>query len=610
MVWIPTTDPAMLMGPFLQVPRYLPSSQAIHGQCMPWYPGSAGKELNSAQYMLARSQNQMSPNAPSFVPASQKVSSAPSKPQGSPNALSIAAPRGLGDNAPGNASPSRGSRAVVEKSDAPSATASTPSVSCCNSVLEEDAHTSRSPRSEVTSAETLAADVASQRGQEEEERRLALSATTASDANEVPLWQEQEVDLLRAELEAERLLREELEAQLRAQTVDHVPSPTNQASSGGVPIALQTPPRKCRGAEADVVRVTARTVEQETTPSRSKWTPSLRLPAESPSDGHFAQSQPSESQHVGVAYGLIQPVLAKSGEDANTHLAERSGDADLCCIEDSDNTLHIEDELVIDPEAADPEISDRCHEYSPEEEYVIDPEAADPSEGTEAKSKGMGATKAEPKPFEKARSRDGQDSRSSVRGKQTLESTPGDEHPSLDLVIGAWWDSRDSYYEVNYDRGSTSSCSVVTTRPDGGKITTCNLIHQRPFKFRGKKIQPGTILWSNAYTLMTPLESADTLCWKSLIGGKDFTWTRDTEKDTDRSKVQRQAVKQGRRGAVTEETRHTSSRQRPGSTGRVWRAVEKKAEKKEDSKSAAPIVEEWPCLWKRAKGGQWRMIRK
>jgi len=517
----------------------------------------------------------MRPDAPSFVPASQKDISLTAHMQASTA------------NAPGTSSHSRGPKALLEKTDAPSATASTPSVSCSNSVLEEDKTSSRSPRSEVTSAETIAVDAATQREHDEVEEER----TSRSDSNEGPPWQEQEVDLLRAELEAERLLSAQLRAQLKVDEleVDQMPSQSSCTSSGGVAAALESPSLRGRSKEADVVRVTIRTVEQEVTPTRRTWAPSLRMPAESSSDTNLSQCLKFDSSDQS------QRLLAC---------------ADPCYTEDAAAALHFEEDYVIDPEAADLETIDSCGDHCRgDQAIVIDPEAADPSERMVADC----AESSQQKSSESVRQFDGDQKLQGKREMSKRQKPSDDKFPGLDVVLGSWWDAQHSFYEVAFDVGSSSSCSVKTTRPDGRRVHTRDLIHQRPTKARRKLLAPvGTIIWSNNFALQTPLRSSNTLCWKSLSGGKSFVWTRDRQQDADDEEVSPSAVtKRNHRGLLAEGKWLKSKELR--TSGRVWRAVEKKEapiEDEESNRTDQNVAASRQRFWKIAKGGQWRMIEK
>jgi len=207
---------------------------------------------------------------------------------------------------------------------------------------------------------------------------------------------------------------------------------------------------------------------------------------------------------------------------------------------------------------------------------------------------------------------------SGERDKSKSQIRIDDWPPRLDIVIGSWWDAQDSFYEVAFDWGSTSTCSVKTTRPYGRRVHTRHLIHQR-----SNRAPEGTIVWGNSFALQTPLQSPDALCWKSLTGGKDFIWMRHKRGDADDEASQTVVAEQTFGDVRKEEIRPKSMEK---TSGWIWRAVEKKetsdqedgskaAGKKavaprQQSKSTEETISAPRRIWKKAKGGQWRMIEK
>lgn len=95
--------------------------------------------------------------------------------------------------------------------------------------------------------------------------------------------------------------------------------------------------------------------------------------------------------------------------------------------------------------------------------------------------------------------------------------------PALDDVLGVWKDSKGLRCEVQFDEDSTSSCTVKTSCSGGTVRETSGLI--RISQCRGKPA--GRIIWGSAFVLELPIKDPDHLQWRSIRGGRDFTWTRE-----------------------------------------------------------------------------------
>jgi len=139
--------------------------------------------------------------------------------------------------------------------------------------------------------------------------------------------------------------------------------------------------------------------------------------------------------------------------------------------------------------------------YSPEGAFVMDPEAEDPVEPTPAASS---STSSRSRPQ-----------------KSALNLNPL-ETERLDCLLGCWFDAKDSFYEVTFDAGTTTSCHVKTTRPGGAVRDTDGLIRIAPVKGKNQS----RIIWGSAFVLELPTVEPNYVQWTSIRGGKDFTWTR------------------------------------------------------------------------------------
>jgi len=105
-------------------------------------------------------------------------------------------------------------------------------------------------------------------------------------------------------------------------------------------------------------------------------------------------------------------------------------------------------------------------------------------------------------------------------GRHTWMEPPS--APILDVVFGVWMDSKGSRCEVQLDEDTTSSCTVKTSC-SGIVRETSGLI--RISQCRGKP--PSRIIWGSAFVLELPIKDPDLLQWRSIRGGRDFTWTRE-----------------------------------------------------------------------------------
>lgn len=260
------------------------------------------------------------------------------------------------------------------------------------------------------------------------------------------------------------------------------------------------------------------------------------------------------------------------------------------------------------------------------ESKIIDPEAADTAADTVKKVVESQSPEKLLVP---------QDTTTHQRHETSTEPPPT---PNLDVVVGTWWDAKDSYYEVCFDDGTKSSCHVKTSRPGGGVRETSGLI--RTGQPRGKTA--GRIIWGSAFILEMPIHDQNRLQWRSIRGGKDFTWTRE-ELKAEMPQVVRglkktstaadqwqptlpvsewQAEESQAQGPM--EDNH-SSEENSITHKRVWRAVADKrvacpksrsgksdkqvAEPEYTLKTPSEVVAS-PCRRVKGKSGTWRVITK
>lgn len=215
------------------------------------------------------------------------------------------------------------------------------------------------------------------------------------------------------------------------------------------------------------------------------------------------------------------------------------------------------------------------------------------------------------------------------RDQESASCAPADENSmALNAVLGSWWDAKLSFYEVSFDKESNSSCHVKTTRPVGGVRETRGLI--RMGQARGKTL--GRVIWGSAFILETPIKNPNRLQWRSIRGGKDFMWTRETEDEEDTeggaeeswhiaSPVEAvtgsvaQAPKPELQPPITNEecTSFSEQREKRSIQKRVWRAVDGKplvvAKPDESSKTPSEIAAA-PRRRTKARNGEWRELDK
>jgi len=117
---------------------------------------------------------------------------------------------------------------------------------------------------------------------------------------------------------------------------------------------------------------------------------------------------------------------------------------------------------------------------------------------------------------------------------------------SLENLLGTWADPLGSTYVVTPDGGSTRTCSVKTTRPNGKVRFTKRLIRA----VRGHKGRGVTrVMWGRGFVLQTKKGCKDKIVWVPLsegVSGKAFHWTRRCDLSGARSG---RSVSSGRRKA-------------------------------------------------------------
>jgi hypothetical protein len=229
---------------------------------------------------------------------------------------------------------------------------------------------------------------------------------------------------------------------------------------------------------------------------------------------------------------------------------------------------------------------------------VIDPEAPDPP----------------PDEVKQHESKGGIASDLATRTKQSPSKQQNEmpsSQPCLDVVVGCWLDAKNSFYEVIFDEDSTASCHVKTTRPGGAVRETKGLI--RIGQARGKQV--GRIIWGSAFVLEMPIEDPDQLQWKSIRGGRDFSWTRAVEtEEPSHSSTSANLEPVAESEAPQPELQqpeprdHSSPSGREKSTARVWRAIR-------DNSTPQEIVtpDEVAAATRRrvkSRNGEWRIIDK
>jgi hypothetical protein len=218
----------------------------------------------------------------------------------------------------------------------------------------------------------------------------------------------------------------------------------------------------------------------------------------------------------------------------------------------------------------------------------------------------------------------------SVRSALASEEVPG--LPCLDVVVGSWLDSKGSTYEVSFDEGTTSSCYVKTVRPCGLTRETRALIRAR--QVRGKPV--GRILWGSAYVLEFPIDKPHQLHWRSIRGGKDFTWIKSDVMDAAKKELESAQVpghalaplevhpspnvqepgteaQPSTPNDLSAQNRRTSRTQdRMLYSRRVWRAKQEDlaiAAQSEVPKTPSEVAAA-PCRSVKSKNGEWRTIIK
>jgi len=251
---------------------------------------------------------------------------------------------------------------------------------------------------------------------------------------------------------------------------------------------------------------------------------------------------------------------------------------------------------------------------------VIDSEAANPSPEDIAQISNCRSASEHPAPSDSSPSKQLHFPRAASEA-----SLPSLSLPSLELVVGCWWDAKESYYEVTFDEGTTASCHVKTTRPGGVVRETKALI--RAGQVRGKQV--GRILWGSAFILELPVTKTDQLEWRSIRGGKDFSWMRQVEKEqphelatepspeTVSAELHAQLGSQEQAEPKPAERAAASSREKADAEGkrRVWRAVHDKqaprstAQSKGTSKTPSEVASA-PRRHVQARSGEWRVIDK
>lgn len=250
---------------------------------------------------------------------------------------------------------------------------------------------------------------------------------------------------------------------------------------------------------------------------------------------------------------------------------------------------------------------------------LIDPEAANPlAEETEQ----MIAKSCDPQ--------DRDADRPAIEEKKLRTSEEG--LPCLDVVVGSWLDSKGSTYEVSFDEGTTSSCYVKTVRPCGLTRETSALIRAR--QVRGKPV--GRILWGSAYVLEFPIDKPHQLHWRSIRGGKDFTWIKADVMDA--AKKELESAQVPGHALAPSEVHPSPNVQEPGTEAqpstpndlsaqnrrtsrtqdrmlcsrRVWRAKQEDvaiAAQSEVPKTPSEVAAA-PCRSVKSKNGEWRTIKK
>jgi len=235
--------------------------------------------------------------------------------------------------------------------------------------------------------------------------------------------------------------------------------------------------------------------------------------------GHYTTvtSSPTESARSFSSGGLVRAVA--SNVTVSTSLGSSSDSARDDASQDVDTMVSARSEVTSSdaPCAAPPQTSEPTQKEnfwtptlkSSPNFTIIDPEAANPlPEDIAMISKCQAASQ---------RTRQPKPSPTSVEATSASPSLPG-----LDVVLGCWWDAKNSLYEVTFDEDTTASCHVKTTRPGGVIRETSALI--RVGQTRGKSA--GRIIWGSAFVLELPVVNPDLLEWRSIRGGRDFSWTR------------------------------------------------------------------------------------
>lgn len=273
--------------------------------------------------------------------------------------------------------------------------------------------------------------------------------------------------------------------------------------------------------------------------------------------------------------------------------------------------VHDEDCRVIDPEA------DEIDPEADEIEQISECQVAQ-KESTDIDSKADDLPQMNKSHMDQAQTE--QDSASCA---------PADEASiALNAVLGSWWDAKLSFYEVCFDKESNSSCHVKTTRPIGGVRETRGLI--RMGQARGKTL--GRVIWGSAFILETPIKNPNRLQWRSIRGGKDFMWTRETEDEEDTEGVAEeswhiaspveadtgsvaQAPELELQPPITNEecTSFSEQRGKRSIQKRVWRAVDSKplvAAKPDGSSKTPSEIAAAPRRRTKARNGEWRVLDK
>jgi len=261
-------------------------------------------------------------------------------------------------------------------------------------------------------------------------------------------------------------------------------------------------------------------------------------------------------------------------------------------------------------------ISYDCSYIPDRDALVIDPEAANPMPDQVAKNRNRKAAE-EIEPC------------SNNEVKQKVSRTPAEAPPTpnLDVLIGCWWDEKDSFYEVTFDEGTTSSCHVKTTRPGGAVRETAALI--RVGQVRGKSA--GRIIWGSAFVLEMPVECPDLLQWKSVRGGRDFSWIREVvdeemlEYAKEADHVSASAALQPSSKSedlepelqqpMPDDCSFSSSRGKTSTRRRVWRPLSGKQQARgaatsEEVTKLPREVAAATCRRVKSHNGEWRVIEK